>query len=134
MPQVIAGLLAFRNGFPLQTGCKGDRAESATIILRHRILAKAHTIRKPMAIADSEPPTIRCFSLVTSWPWLIGCLPLAVEYYVSFIGGILGESVTQCFDHCAYSIVYSKFSDECRNVSFHCCLTDVEPSGDLLVR
>ena len=32
MPQVIAGLLAFRNGVPLQTGCKGDRAEPVVII------------------------------------------------------------------------------------------------------
>lgn len=32
MPQVIAGLRAFRNGLPLQTGCKGDRAEPVAII------------------------------------------------------------------------------------------------------
>ena len=133
MPQVIAGLLAFRNGLPLQTGCKGDRAEPAVIIPIVESLPKLIPFGS-LWLSLTQTVHNQCFSLVTSGPWLVGCLPLAVEYYVSFIGGILGESVTQCFDHCAYSIVYSKFSDECRNVSFHCCLTDVEPSGDLLVR
>jgi hypothetical protein len=53
-PQVVVGLLADRNGFPLEIGCfEGDKAEKHTILPVIRQFQARHGIEAMVVVADA---------------------------------------------------------------------------------